>query len=152
MKLFIQKVYPDAIIPTKNFPSDAGYDLYAYLPDGEVTLYPGERKLIDTGIKVCCERIAPGAFVGVQLEIRPRSGNALKLGLSVINTPGTVDENYRNNIGVILINLSNTPQIISNNMRIAQMVPMPVYLPMIEEVESLDETDRGLKGFGSSGV
>lgn len=109
-------------------------------------LLPKHRYLIPTGIKISLDE-------GCQAEVRPRSGNALKKGLTVLNTPGTVDESYRGEVGVILINMSSTPIYITHGEKIAQLVIMPYIVPDIYEVdseESLGTTVRGGNGYGSS--
>lgn len=121
----------------------AGMDLKANL-ESPVILAPMERKLISTGIKIQLPQ-------GYEAQVRPRSGLALKHGISVLNSPGTVDSDYRGDIGVILINLSNTPFEIVPGERIAQLViakhEQITWIP----VEALDESDRGEGGFGSTG-
>ena len=110
-----------------------------------VTLQPLERKLIPTGIYVDLPK-------NTEIQVRPRSGLALKRGITVLNTPGTVDEGYINEIGVILINLSNEPQIIEPGERIAQLVAATVTHMELEEVSEITkQTDRGGSGYGDSG-
>ena len=124
----------------------AGMDLLAAIPETPVfTISAGKRRLIQTGL--CIEIPA-----GFEAQVRPRSGLALKHGVTVLNSPGTIDADYRGEVGVILINLGQEPVTISRGDRIAQMVIAPVTQGMWEEVASLDETDRGAGGFGSSGV
>jgi len=122
----------------------AGMDIRCSLPQA-VTLQPLERKLIPTGLRIALPE-------GYEAQIRPRSGLALKRGLTVLNSPGTIDADYRGEIGVILINLSAEPQTIESGERIAQMVIARVEQPALEEVEVLDLTERGEGGFGHSGV
>ena len=110
-----------------------------------ITLQPLERKLIPTGLFIELP-------VGYEAQIRPRSGLALKRGLTVLNTPGTIDADYRGEIGVILINMSNEPQTIEPAERICQMVIARHEQPQLIEVELLGETERGAGGFGHSGV
>ena len=110
-----------------------------------ITLQPLERKLIPTGLFIELP-------VGYEAQIRPRSGLALKRGLTVLNTPGTIDADYRGEIGVILINLSNEPQTIGPAERICQMVIAKHEQPTLIEVEELSTTERGAGGFGHSGV
>lgn len=167
--LKIVKMFPDVKIPTKANPTDSGFDLYAYsfkmyfqnhgtnferdfkgdslqqfVRSGEFELESQGRILIGTGIKAT---VGPG----YELQIRPRSGLALKQGLTILNTPGTIDATYiKDEIGIILINLSRKSQIIKIGDRIAQIVPVKVELPEIEIVSSLDGEDRG-GGFGHSG-
>ncbi len=125
---------------------DSGFDLRAFI-DEPITLKPLERKLIPTGLSV---ELSPNT----ELQVRPRSGMALKHGISVLNTPGTVDESYRGDIGIIAINLSNEEYTIQPGERIAQAVIMNVIgqrISHLEKVETLTETVRGTTGFGSSG-
>ena len=122
----------------------AGMDIRCNITE-PITLQPLERKLIPTGLFMQLP-------VGYEAQIRPRSGLALKRGLTVLNTPGTIDSDYRGEVGVILINLSNEPQTIEPAERICQMVIAKHEQPEIVQVESLDETERGAGGFGHSGV
>ena len=122
----------------------AGMDIRCYMPEA-ITLQPLERKLLPTGLYIELP-------VGYEAQIRPRSGLALKRGLTVLNTPGTIDADYRGEIGVILINLSNEPQTIEPGERICQMVIAKHEQPTLKEVEILGETERGTGGFGHSGV
>ncbi len=123
----------------------AGMDLRAAIPEGTpVILGPFERTLIPTGIAIELPR-------GFEAQIRPRSGLALKSGISVLNSPGTIDSDYRGEIKVILINLSNHPVEIKRSDRIAQMVISPVTQLMLEKTNALSFTKRGDKGFGSTG-
>lgn len=121
----------------------AGMDLRANLNES-ITLNSQERALIPTGLFIALPE-------GYEAQIRPRSGLALKKGITVLNSPGTVDADYRGEIGVILINLSNESFIIENGERIAQMVIAKYEQISFEEVSSLDETQRGSGGFGSTG-
>lgn len=121
----------------------AGFDLKAQIKV-PVTLYFGQSKLIRTGIHMEIPS-------GYELQIRPRSGLALNKGITVLNSPGTVDSDYRGEIGVILLNTGTTPVTISNGMKIAQGVIAPVFQARFEIVESLDDTERGHGGFGSTG-
>ena len=123
----------------------SGMDLRAYLPDGEVTLHPGERRLIPTGIRVQL----PEHF---EMKIRPRSGLALKYGITVLNAPGTVDADYRGEIGVILINLGNEDFVVRDGERIAQAVFCPFVQACPIYTDSLDDSERGDGGFGHTGV
>ena len=118
-------------------------DLRAYL-DGPVRLAPGGRTLIPTGLRL---EIPPG-FEG---QVRPRSGLALKRGLTVLNAPGTVDADYRGDVGVILVNLSPEDQLIEPGDRIAQLIIAPVTRAVLVEVAELQESGRGAGGFGSTG-
>jgi dUTP pyrophosphatase len=122
----------------------AGMDLYAAVTD-PVVLKPGERKLIPTGLKMSMPE-------GYEAQVRPRSGLALKNGISVLNTPGTIDADYRGEVGVILVNLGQENFTVNRSDRIAQMVINKVEQPKVLEVEDLDETKRGSGGFGHTGV
>jgi dUTP pyrophosphatase len=132
--------------PTYAKEGDSGFDLRAFIVE-PVTLKPLERKLIPTGLKF---ELSPNT----ELQVRPRSGMALKHGISVLNTPGTVDEGYRGDVGIIAVNLSNEDYTIEPGERIAQAVIMNVVghrLSNLEKVENLTETERGDTGYGSSG-
>ena len=121
----------------------AAVDLTAHI-DESITLGPLERALVPTGLMIA---LPPG----YEAQVRPRSGLALKRGISVLNAPGTVDADYRGEIGVILINLSNEPFVINDGERIAQLVVARHETIAWEEVEVLDETERGVGGFGHTG-
>ena len=122
----------------------AGMDLYANI-DEPITLKPLERTLVKTGLFISLPK-------GYEAQVRPRSGLAFKNGITVLNTPGTIDADYRGEIGVILVNLSSQDFTINDGDRIAQMVIAKHDTAIWEEVENLDETNRGEGGFGSSGV
>lgn len=122
----------------------AGMDIRCHIAQ-PITLQPLERKLLPTGLYIELP-------VGYEAQIRPRSGLALKRGLTVLNTPGTIDADYRGEIGVILINLSNEPQTIEPGERICQMVITKHEQPELLTVEVLGTTERGAGGFGHSGV
>ena len=130
-------------LPEYSTEQSAGMDLRAWLSE-PVTLQPLERKLIPTGVYIQLPQ-------GYECQIRPRSGLALKRGLTLLNTPGTIDADYRGEIKVILVNLSDTPFIIVRGERIAQMVIAPVSRARLVETETLDATIRGAGGFGSTG-
>jgi dUTP pyrophosphatase len=134
----------DVPLPKYMSHSASGMDLYAAI-DGEVILKPGERKLIPTGFKMALPQ-------GYEAQVRPRSGLAIKNGISVLNTPGTIDEDYRGEVGVILINHGQEDFKVKRNDRIAQMVINKVEQADIEEVQSLSETHRNSGGFGHTGV
>ena len=130
-------------LPEYATPYSAGMDLRANL-ESPVTLNPLERKLISTGIFIELP-------VGYEAQIRPRSGLAIKHGISVLNTPGTIDADYRGEIKVILVNLSDTPFVISDGERICQMIVTAHARVEWEETNCLEETDRGAGGFGHTG-
>jgi len=139
-----KKLNPDAIIPDYAHEGDAGMDLYSIQND---TIAPLSWKLIPTGL--ACELPS-----GTEGQVRSKSGIALKNGVFVLNTPGTVDENYRGEIGVILYNLNTTtPFEVKKGQKIAQYVINQVeYVETVEIAEELSSTDRGAGGFGSSGL
>ena len=122
----------------------AGMDLRANLEE-PVTLQPMERKLIPTGLYISLP-------VGHEAQIRPRSGLALKHGVTVLNTPGTVDADYRGEVKVLLVNLSDVPFVVNDGERIAQMIVAKYEQVEFVEVEQLDETERGAGGYGHTGV
>jgi dUTP pyrophosphatase len=133
-------------LPKYETAQSAGMDLYAALAEGEVlTLGALERAMIPTGLAMALP-------AGYEAQVRPRSGLAAKNGVSVLNTPGTIDADYRGEVKVILVNLSNEPFTIERGMRIAQMIIAPVTQGIWVEVDDLDETARGAGGFGSTGV
>lgn len=121
----------------------AGLDVRANLLE-PITLQPLERRLIPTGLKVAIP-------VGYEIQVRPRSGLAFKHGVTVLNTPGTIDADYRGEIGVLLVNLSSEPFVVEHGERIAQLVVAKHEQISWEEVDELNETTRGEKGFGSTG-
>ena len=132
------------LIPVRATSQAAGYDLCACLTEPRI-LQPGARMLIPTGISIALPE-------GFEAQVRPRSGLALKNGITVLNSPGTIDADYRGEIQVILVNLGQEPFTISHGMRIAQMIIAPVSAPELVCVESLTETLRNSGGFGSTGV
>lgn len=131
-------------MPSYETHKSAGMDLKACIEEN-IIIKPMERKLIKTGISIAL----PESF---EAQVRPRSGLALKNGITVLNSPGTIDADYRGEIGVILINLGSEDFTIERGMRIAQMVISPIVQADLVEVEELDETKRGKGGFGSTGV
>jgi dUTP pyrophosphatase len=136
----------DVILPEYAKPGDSGMDLRAYFPDRMPrVLAPGDRMLVPTGIRVAIPE-------GSEIQIRPRSGTALKQGLTVLNAPGSVDSSYRGTLGVILINTGKEPILIEHGERIAQAVLCPVLKIEWEIVTELPESQRGESGFGSTGV
>ncbi len=131
-------------LPSYATPESAGMDVRAFLKE-PVTLAPLQRALIPTGLYTQLPR-------GYEIQMRPRSGLALRSGITLVNTPGTVDADYRGEIGVIVINLSDTPFVINDGERICQMVIKSVPKAIWEEVDRLDETKRGDDGFGHTGT
>ncbi len=133
-------------LPSYESASAAGMDLLAAVPEGEPeTLAPGSRALIPTGFSM---ELPPGH----EAQLRPRSGLALKHGVTVLNSPGTIDADYRGEVKVLLINHGSEPFEITRGMRIAQMVVQPVCRAALVEVEELNESARGSGGFGSTGT
>ncbi len=122
----------------------AGMDLYAAV-DGEKTIAAGKVTLIPTGIRIALPR-------GYEAQVRPRSGLALNDGITVLNSPGTIDSDYRAEVGVILANLSDEPFVVKRGMRVAQMVIARAIQADLVEVEELNKTDRQHGGFGSTGL
>lgn len=139
----VKRLDPELPLPKRAHAGDAGADLYAA---EDVTLQPGERALVGTGIAIAL----PMGTVGL---IHPRSGLAAKHGLTIVNSPGTVDAEYRGELKVCLLNTDATePFEVTHGMRIAQLVVQRVELVEFEEVEQLDDTARGAKGYGSTGT
>lgn len=139
---------PDVPLPDYATAGAAGADLRANLPPDSraagLTLAPMVRLLVPTGLRMAVPR-------GYELQLRPRSGLALRQGLTLLNTPGTIDSDYRGPVGVILINLDEAPQHIAHGDRIAQAVLAPVCLARFALTPALDDTARGAGGFGSTG-
>lgn len=134
----------DLPLPEYQTPDSAGMDLMAAISE-DVILAPGERTLIPTGLSIA---LPPG----FEAQVRPRSGLALRSGVTQVNTPGTIDADYRGEIGVILINHGQEPFTVTRGMRIAQMLVAPVIQARWQEVGELDDTERGGGGFGSTGT
>ena len=142
-EILIKKLHSDVNIPKYETEGSSGLDLEAYI-EKDLRLLSGERKLVPTGVSVAM----PNNF---EIQIRPRSGLAYKNGISVVNTPGTIDSDYRGEIKVLLINLGTEAVTIKKFQRIAQMVICPVIKANLKEVQELPETIRGAGGFGSTG-
>ena len=133
------------VVPSYKTSGSAGADVCAYLPDGnEIVLKPMERCLVPTGIKMAIPQ-------GYEVQVRPRSGLAAKNGITCLNTPGTIDSDYRGEIKVILINLGDEDFIIKNGDRIAQLVVSPVTRGEFLKADFLEETERSDGGFGHTG-
>ena len=132
-------------LPVYETTGAAGADLRANLPGGAVTLAPGARALISTGLHMAIPQ-------GFEVQVRPRSGLALKHGITLINSPGTIDSDYRGVVGVILGNTGAEVFTVEHGMRIAQMVVAPVVQAGVDLVNDLDKTPRGAGGFGSTGA
>ena len=142
MTVKFKKLHPGATLPSYARPGDAGMDVCAC---ESAALQPGERRLIRTGL-------AMELPCGTEAQMRPRSGLALKHGVTLLNSPGTIDEGYRGELGVILINLGREPFEVLPGMRIAQMVIAPVLRVDAAEVAEVSDTARGAGGFGSTGA
>ena len=141
MTLKFKRIHPDAVLPAYAHPSDAGMDIRSV---ADMTVPARGRALVPTGLVV----LLPPLY---EAQVRPRSGVALKHGITVLNTPGTIDSGYRGEIGVILFNSSDVDFQVKKGDRVAQVVIAPVTQPVIEEAQEIDETDRGAGGFGSTG-
>ena len=140
MEVKIKRIHADAKLPLQATPGDAGMDLYSI----EASLIPsGEARLIGTGLQIELPK-------GTEAQIRPRSGLALKYSVTVLNSPGTIDEGYRGEIGVILMNHGKEPFVVEKSMRIAQMVIQFVPSIQLQEVNELSQTVRGTSRFGAS--
>jgi dUTP pyrophosphatase len=146
LRIYIKRLRKDHSVPMPQYmtPDASGMDLFAFL-EKEVTLEPGERKMIPTGVAVAI----PKGFEG---QVRPRSGLAIQKGIGIVNGPGTIDSDYRGEIGVLLINFGKEPFTIRNGERIAQMVISQVFRATLEEVDDLPATQRQGGGFGHTGI
>ncbi|MBR4837907.1 MAG: dUTP diphosphatase [Bacteroidales bacterium] len=143
MKLNIVNKSNNAM-PAYETVNSAGMDLRAYLPDGELVIKPMQRALVPTGLFMEIP-------VGFEGQVRPRSGLAIKSGITVLNSPGTIDADYRGEVKVILINLSENDFVIKSGDRIAQLVIAKCEQMEVVEVETLSDTERGAGGFGHTG-
>ncbi len=143
VKILIKKLSKNANLPKYETSGASGMDLSAFLTN-DIVIRPGNKAVIPTGLAVSIPK-------GYEIQIRPRSGLAAKNNLSILNTPGTIDSDYRGEIKIILINFGKENFTVKNKSRIAQMVLCPVSLGEIEEVDDLSNTDRGTGGFGSTG-
>ena len=143
-KIQIKKLSSTVSTPKYETPGSSGMDIAAHI-ENKVIIDPGEKALISTGLSIAIPR-------GYEVQTRPRSGLAAKNNITVLNTPGTIDADYRGEIKVILINLGREKFVIENGERIAQMVVCPVVQVNLEEVKELSDTPRGLGGFGSTGT
>ena len=141
MTVSFKRISPDASLPSYARPGDAGMDLKSA---EDAVIEPGARLLVHTGLAMALPE-------GYEAQVRPRSGLALKHGITVLNTPGTIDEGYRGEVGVILFNTGDTAFKIAKGDRIAQMVIAPVTRARIVETDDLGSTERGAGGFGSTG-
>ena len=143
VKVLVKKLDPKVQLPSYKTKGSSGMDLMAFIKD-PIKIAPNTSALIPTGISVAIPN-------DVEIQIRPRSGLAVKSSISVLNTPGTVDSDYRGELKVILFNHSKEEFVVRNNDRIAQIVLMPVLKIDFEEVDNLPDTLRGSDGFGSTG-
>ena len=143
VKVLVKKLNPKVQLPSYKTEGSSGMDLMAFIED-QIKIAPNSSALIPTGISVAIP-------IDVEIQIRPRSGLAAKSNISVLNTPGTIDSDYRGEIKVILFNHSSKEFVVKNKDRVAQMILMPVLKVDFEEVDSLPESVRGLGGFGSTG-
>ena len=142
-RIEFKKLHPDAQIPQYMTGLAAGLDIQAR-PEAVIEIEPGQRCLVPTGLAVA---IPPG----FEIQVRPRSGLAIKHGIALVNSPGTIDADYRGEIGIILINLGQQLFTVNPGDRIAQLVVAPVSQALLVEVDQLSETDRGSGGFGHTG-
>jgi dUTP pyrophosphatase len=143
VKVLVKKLDPKVQLPSYKTKGSSGMDLMAFIKD-PIKIVPNTSALIPTGISVAIPN-------DVEIQIRPRSGLAVKSSISVLNTPGTIDSDYRGELKIILFNHSKEEFVVRNNDRIAQMVLMPVLKIDFEEVDNLPDTLRGSDGFGSTG-
>lgn len=141
MKLSFKRIHPDAVLPSYAHPGDAGMDVRSV---EDLVIPAGGRVLVHTGLVAVIPE-------GYELQVRSRSGLALKSGVAVLNSPGTVDAGYRGEIGVILANFGDGGFAVKKGDRVAQLVAAPVTVAEIFETDSVDATDRGAGGFGSTG-
>ena len=143
VKVLVKKFDKNVKLPAYKTSGSSGMDLVAYIKK-KITINPSKIAIVPTGIAVAIPK-------NYEIQIRPRSGLAAKKGISVLNTPGTIDSDYRGEIKIILINLSKKSFVVKSGDRIAQMILCPVAKGKLKEVKNLPETIRGKKGFGSTG-
>ena len=143
VKILVKKFYKNIKLPVYKTSGSSGLDLVAYIKN-KITINPSKVAIIPTGIAVAIPK-------NYEIQIRPRSGLAAKKGISVLNTPGTIDSDYRGEIKIILINLSKKPFVVKSGDRVAQMILCPIAKGKLKEVKNLPKTLRGKKGFGSTG-
>lgn len=142
MKVLFKRINPDATLPSYAHEGDAGMDVRSAV---DLTIQPGARALVKTGLVMELESDA-------EAQVRPRSGLALKYGITVLNTPGTIDAGYRGEVGVILANFGDAPFDVHKGDKIAQIVVAKVSRAQIVEVDTTSESERGEGGFGSTGI
>ena len=143
VKILVKKFDKNIRLPTYKTSGSSGMDLMAYIKN-KITINPGKTVLIPSGIAIAIPK-------NYEVQIRPRSGLAAKKGISILNTPGTIDSDYRGEIKIILINLSKKTFVVKSGDRVAQMVLCPVSKGKLQEVKNLPKTVRGKGGFGSTG-
>ena len=143
-EILIKRLSKDVALPKYETEGSSGLDLAANV-DKQIKILPGKSEIISTGLAVAIPK-------NFEIQIRPRSGLAAKNQISVLNTPGTIDADYRGELKVILINLSDKVFVVEKGLRIAQMVLCPVVKATLKEVTELEDTDRGSGGFGSTGI
>ncbi len=144
IEVLIKRLSKNIELPKYETNGSSGMDLTANI-EKQIEIEPGKTSIIPTGISVSIPK-------NFEIQIRPRSGLAAKNQISVLNSPGTIDADYRGEIKVILINLSNTTFVVERDARIAQMVLCPIVKAKFKEIDNLDNTDRGTGGFGSTGL
>ena len=143
VKILVKKFYKNIKLPVYKTSGSSGMDLVAYIKK-KITINPSKTAMVPTGIAVAIPQ-------NYEIQIRPRSGLAAKKGISVLNTPGTIDSDYRGEIKIILINLGKKSFVVKSGDRIAQMILCPVAKGKLKEVKNLPKTVRGKEGFGSTG-
>ena len=143
VKILVKKFYKNIKLPVYKTSGSSGMDLVAYIKN-KITIKPSKTAIIPTGIAVAIPK-------NYEIQIRPRSGLAATKSVSVLNTPGTIDSDYRGEIKIILINLSKKSFVVKSGDRIAQMILCPIAKGKLKEVKNLPKTVRGKKGFGSTG-
>ncbi len=143
-EILIKRLSKDVALPKYETEGSSGLDLAANI-DRQIKILPGKSEIISTGLAVAIPK-------NFEIQIRPRSGLAAKSQISVLNTPGTIDADYRGELKVILINLSDKVFVVEKGLRIAQMVLCPVVKATLKEVTELEKTERGSGGFGSTGI
>lgn len=143
-KIQIKRISEKVLIPKYETPGSSGMDIAAYI-EKNIIIEPGEKALVPTGFTLSVPK-------GYEVQIRPRSGLAVKKNISVLNTPGTIDSDYRGEVKVILVNFGKEKFVVENGSRIAQMVVCPIVQATLQEVEDLTKTKRGTGGFGSTGT
>ena len=143
-KILIKRLSKEVLLPKYETSGSSGMDLVANI-EANMNIDPGKTAIIPTGLALSIPK-------GFEVQIRPRSGLAAKQKISVLNTPGTIDSDYRGEIKVILINLGHEPFKVEKGLRVAQMVVCPIVQARLKEVDDLSETERGKGGFGSTGA